>query len=264
MLLTMPRMLTTKVHDGDGVDGADDGYGCGYPYDESGRRRFAAGLSAAISAALRFPAAIPRRLRSLRSLRAPLAGGSLALTPCRTVPAGHGMPDHRFAFSSRRRFAPRSSQTSPRSPWPAAPAAGIASGSARCTRAPPGAGFAAHRLAHHPAQYSPHSCGRSCGARPHFAPHRAVHWCPHDCGHRRLRLRQRAAHDCLRLPPHRPPLNRRGGSPPPASPASIPRTWMQQDWPFRTARGGLGSHTRRIVDARRARLPMSRLRCPRA
>ena len=62
-----------------------------------------------------------------------------------------------------------------------------------------------------------------------------------DC----LRLRQRAAHDCQRLPPHRPPLNRRGGSPPPASPASIPRTWMQQDWPFRTARGGLGSHTPR-------------------
>ena len=31
------------------------------------------------------------------------------------------------AVSSRRRYAPRSSGTSPRSPWPAAPAAGIAS-----------------------------------------------------------------------------------------------------------------------------------------
>ena len=59
-----------------------------------------------------------------------------------------------------------------------------------------------------------------------FARHRAAHCavpsCPHKCGHFRPSLRQRAARDCLRLRPRRPPLNRRGGSPPPASPASIP------------------------------------------
>ena len=42
----------------------------------------------------------------------------------------------------------------------------------------------------------------------------------------------------------------------------FPETWMQQDWPFRTARGGLGSHTRRIVDAVRARLHLRRLLPP--
>ena len=132
------------------------------------------------------------------------------------------------AVSSRRRFAQRSSRPPPRSPWPAAPAAGIASARSGAPRASPGAGFAAHRLAHHPAQSPPHSCGRSCGARPHFAPHRAVHCCPHQCGQHRLRLRQRAAHDCPRLRPYRPPLNRRGGSPPPASPASIPPSLIPQ------------------------------------
>ena len=101
--------------------------------------------------------------------------------------------------SSRRRCAPRSSRSSPRSPWPAAPAPGFASARRRCPSRVAGAGFAAHRAAH-----------------------RAVHWCGHSCRRCRLRLRQRASHDCLRLRPHRPPLNRHGGSPPPASPASIP------------------------------------------
>ena len=43
-----------------------------------------------------------------------------------------------------------------------------------------------------------------------------------------LRRGQRAAHDCLRLRPHRRPLTRRGGSPPRASPASIPPSLMQR------------------------------------
>ena len=132
----------------------------------------------------------------------------------------------------------------------------------RCTPCLAGAGFAAHRGAHRPSHRSLHSCGRSCGAHPHFAPHRVVHRSPHQCGHRPRCLRQRAAHDCLRLRPHRPPLNRRGGSPPPASPASIPPSLMQHAVPFLTARGGFGSHTRRIVDAWRARLPMRCLACP--
>ena len=55
--------------------------------------------------------------------------------------------------------------------------------------------------------------------------------CPHQCGHRRRRLRLR---------PHRPPLIRRGGSTPPASPASIPRTLMQQVWPSRPPGAALG------------------------
>ena len=210
----------------------------------------------------------PSRLRSLRSLRAPLArrlaDALRRVLDRRRRAAFDYLVGTTAASSSRRRFAQRSSQTSPRSPWPAAPATGIASSSARGTPCVAGAGFAAHRLAHSPPQCSLHSFARSCGARPHFAPHRVVHRCPHQCGHRRLRLRQRAAHDCLRLPPHRPPLNRRGGSPSPASPASIPRTWMQQDWPFRTARGGLGSHTRRTWGAWRARMPTPRLQCPRA
>ena len=115
----------------------------------------------------------PSRLRSLRSLRAPLARRLASLTAaCRTAP-----PARRSTAvlaspprSPRRRFAQHSSQTSPRSPWPAAPAAGIATARPGAPHASPGAGFAAHRLAHR----SLHSCGRSCGARPHFAPHRAV------------------------------------------------------------------------------------------
>ena len=108
-----------------------------------------------------------------------------------------------------------------------------------CTPCLAGAGFALHRLRHCAGHDPPHgclrSCARSCGALPHFAPHRAGHSCSHDCGHRRHRLRQRAAHVCLRLRPHRPPLIRRGGSPPPGSPASIPRTLMLPIRPSRTA-----------------------------
>ncbi len=98
--------------------------------------------------------------------------------------------------SSRRRCAPRSSSTSPRSPWPAA---GSASARRRGTPCVAGDGFAVHR-----------------------APHCVVHRWPHQCGHHRHRLRQRAAHDCPRLRPHRPPLKRRGGSRAHPAPAAIP------------------------------------------
>ena len=70
--------------------------------------------------------------------------------------------------------------------------------------------------------------------------HYAVQWCPHQCGHLRPSLRQRASRDCLRRWPHCPPLKRRGGSPPPASPASIPPSLMPHDCRSLDRRGGLG------------------------
>ena len=73
---------------------------------------------------------------------------------------------------------------------------------------------------------------RAGRSRWRISPHRAAHWCPPSCGCHRRRLRQRAAHDCLRLPPHRPPLKRRGGSDPPGSPASISRSPVQHESGF--------------------------------
>ena len=136
------------------------------------------------AASLRFP------LRSL-SLR-------LAKSPARRTVLPDTMPTP-ASSSSRRRYAPRSSPSSLRSPPPPTPVAGIAPARRGSTPCVAGAGFAAHR-----------------------ALHRARQCCPHDCGQRRRRLRQRAAHDCPRLRPLRPPLSRRVGSPPPGSPASIP------------------------------------------
>ena len=154
----------------------------------------------------------PSRLRSLRSLRAyacPAARSAHRRVPGRRRDARfHGIV---CSAASVSRFAHRSSRPSSRSPWPAAPAAGIASGSAPCAPRVAGAGFAVHT-----------------------AVHRAVHWCPHRCGHScrldRRHLRQRASHDCPQSCLHRPPLNRRGGSPPPASPASIPPSLLPLDW----------------------------------
>ena len=172
----------------------------------------------------------PSRLRSLRSLRAPLARRLAALTAAagpirsahRSTPASGRPPLPPRAGAARRaRRGPRLAR-----PSPAAPATGCASASSRRTPCVAGAGFA-----------------------PHRPPHRAVQQCPHSRGHHRLRLRQRAAHACPRLRPHRPPLKRRGGSPPPASPASMPPSLMPLHWPSRTARGGLGSHTRRTDGA---------------
>ncbi len=74
----------------------------------------------------------PSRLRSLRSLRAPLArrlaDALRRVLDRRRRAAFDYLVGTTAASSSRRRFAQRSSQTSPRSPSPAAPAAGIASG----------------------------------------------------------------------------------------------------------------------------------------
>lgn len=57
-----------------------------------------------------------------------------------------------------------------------------------------------------------------CGLRCHRLPHYPVHLCPDQC----TRLRQCARHDRLHYLPHSPPLSRRGGSPPPGSPAPFP------------------------------------------
>ena len=64
---------------------------------------------------------------------------------------------------------------------------------------------------------SRHSCRRSCGARLHFVRH-----CLAQCA------------------PQRRPLNRRGGSPPPGSPASISRSPVQRKSGFRPAGAGFG------------------------
>ena len=64
-----------------------------------------------------------------------------------------------------------------------------------------------------------------------------------------VRCRRRAAHDPVQHPRRSRPLNRRGGSDQPLSPAAISPSLMLHAWPFPTARGGLGSHTRRINDA---------------
>ena len=73
---------------------------------------------------------------------------------------------------------------------------------------------------------SRHSCRRSCGARLHFVRH-----CLAQCA------------------PQRRPLTRRGGCPPPGSPASISRPPVQRQSGFRPAMAGLGGHTPRIDDA---------------
>ena len=119
--------------------------------------------------------------------------------------------------SSRRRCAPRSLRCSPRSPWPAAPATGVASARRDSTPCVAGVGFAVHRLAH-----------------------RAVQSRPHKCGQRRRRYRRRAAHDPVQHPLHSRPLKRRSGSPPPGSPASIPQTSMLPIRPSRPPGAALG------------------------
>ena len=94
----------------------------------------------------------PSRLRSLRSLRAPLARRLAALTavagPARSrrgsTASSAGPPRSPRAGAARR--ARRG--TSPRSPSPAAPAAGLDSARRGCTPCLAGAGCASHRLRH--------------------------------------------------------------------------------------------------------------------
>ena len=71
---------------------------------------------------------------------------------------------------SRRRCAPRSSRSSPRSPWPAAPAAGIASAWCRYTSRRAGIGFADHRLAHSAVHECPEKCGQLRAPRHALVP----------------------------------------------------------------------------------------------
>ena len=79
--------------------------------------------------------------------------------------------------------------------------------------AAPAAPMPAHRRSHR----SRPSCRRSCGARLHFTRH-----CLAQCA------------------PHRRPLNRRDGSDPPGSPASISRSPVQRKSGFRPAGAGFG------------------------
>ena len=95
---------------------------------------------------------------------------------------------------------------SPRSPWPAAPAAGLASARRRCTPCVAGDGFAVHRPPHFPAQQ-----------------------CPRKCRHCRRTARRGASHQCPRSRRRARPLTRRGGSPPPGSPASIPPSLIHRE-----------------------------------
>ena len=87
-----------------------------------------------------------------------------------------------------------------------------------------------------PPAASPHSCRPPrCARRRHPAPHPRPRCglrptpasaprrlrCPHHCGDCCRRFRQRASHACPQLRPQSPPLSRRGGSLPSASPTSI-------------------------------------------
>ena len=67
-----------------------------------------------------------------------------------------------------------------------------------------------------------------------------MHRCPHRCGHHCRHSRRRAAHDLPQYPLHFRPLNRRGGSDEPSSPATISRTLMHQAWPSRPPGAALG------------------------
>ena len=185
---------------GGAADGADDGDRCAERYVEAGRVASRPGCPAepakAVSA---LRAGIPRA-----SARVPRAAR------CCPVARFDGVVAVTALSSSRRRCALRSSRCSPRSPWPAAPTAGIASARRSSTPCTAGAGFAVHRLAH-----------------------RVMQSRPHKCGQRRRRFRRRAAHDPVQLPLHSRPLTRRGGSDVPLSPAPISRTSMPLDWPSR-------------------------------
>ena len=197
----------------DVADGADDGWQCGDQVDESGR----------VASRPGYPAEPAERSRPFGrvSLAPPFASlisrfawpaARCAPRRCRNdtlVARFDGVVAVTALSSSRRRCAPRSSRCSPRSPWPAAPAAGIAPARFGDTPCLAGAGFAVHRLAHsamhHPAHRCLRSCARSCGASAHVAPHRAGQSCSHRCGQRRRRYRRRAAHDPVQLPLHFPP-----------------------------------------------------------
>ena len=119
--------------DGDGDDGAEDGYGFADAYVESGRVASRPGfpLQSPLRSDFRCN---PSRLRSLRSLRAPLARQLASLAAaCRsdTLAAKCNRIARVTAVSSsRRRFAARSSRLSPRSPFAGCAGCGLRLGSA--------------------------------------------------------------------------------------------------------------------------------------
>ena len=193
--------------------------GCAAPRSLRAHDRRCPGLPLAMLAR-----ALPRR-RTLRRARPPASPFRCRVTRHCTMlrmvaasPAPN--PAHRRSHRSRH------VRSSPRSPWPAAPAAGIASAHRRCTPCVAGNGFAVHR-----------------------PPHRAVQQCPRECRCSRRPARHGASHPCPRSRRRGRPLKRRGGSPPPGSPASISPSSMLRISVVPTARGGLGSHTPRIGDA---------------
>ena len=195
-------------------------------------------------------------------------GGSLTLSAaCWTAAAAQrsttslGLPPRppRAGASRRARRSPRLARPGRLRRLRASPRA-----RRRGTPCVAGAGFAAHRARALPAAVLAalvRALLRSATAL-RFAPRRAPVPAPV-----RTPPPSPSAACCARLPAvvraHRPPLNRRGGSPPPASPASIPRTSMPSGLavPDRPS-AAFWSHTRRIVDARRARRPMRRLTPP--
>ena len=168
-----------------------------------------------------------------------------------TVNLGASLRDRATLPSQLRGLGPSGGYPSRRgsTPSPARPPHAPRDGAVR--RARPGPRLARPGRLRRPAGFASArprrtSCVAGAGFAGHRAPHCAAHCCPHPCGQHRLRLRQRAAHVCLRLRPLRPPLTRHGGSPPPGSPASIPPVALTADSAVPIARGGLGSHTRRI------------------
>ena len=108
-----------------------------------------------------------------------------------------------------------------------------------CTVLRTSASATAPTSAHCRSRYSRHPCRssrrRSCGARRHHARH-----CLAQCA------------------PHRRPLNRRGGSDPPGSPASIFRSFIQRESTIRPAGPALGStpHASMMLACHRALCPV--------
>ena len=172
--------------------------------------------------------------------------GADACPSCRSRCEGFGRPGHRIRRSPcyPRIGAARRARRGPRLARP---------GRLRRPRASPRLGAATLRAA-------PVSASPSTGSRtPPFtsvprsagnSAHRAMHSCPHkcgpSCGRRRRNRWHRAAHYGSRLCPHRPPLNRRGGSHPPASPAPFPLSLMPLLGAFMDAGGGWSSHPTRL------------------
>ena len=71
--------------------------------------------------------------------------------------------------------------------------------------------------------------------------HDPPHFRRHDCRRSRRLARHGASHRCPRSRRRSRPLNRRDGSPPPGSPASISRSPVQRESGFRPAGAGFGS-----------------------